>query len=150
MIMIDKGKHVKCFMRNGMVLEGIVQEWLPGQTVLKSLDSQNLIIVHRPNDDILLTKVVLEEPAEISEEAKVVEETEHKQHVREKLHEIMQPTGDAELDQANIKQLRQLVVEQDMKIIREKRKEHFGSPHAPGKMSKYSTPQSVYLPRKPQ
>jgi sRNA-binding regulator protein Hfq len=143
------GQHVKCFLRNTMVLEGIAEEWSDTRVVLKSLDGKSLMIVHRPVEDIVLTKVVLEEPAEISKEAKVVEETEHKQRVKEKLNEVLLPTGDPDLDKSNIKQLRQLVVEQEKKIITEKRREHFGSAYAPGKMGKYSIPKSAYMPSKP-
>lgn len=141
---IDNGQHVKCFMRNGMVLEGIVEEWLPGQAVLKSLDGKSLMFVHRPGDDILLTKVVLEEPEVISEEKKVVEETERKEHVRQKLTEVLQPDVEPELQKKNIQELRQMVQEQDRQIIANKTKEHFGSPGA-GRTTQYSTP---YSPRR--
>ena len=144
--MIEPGKHVKYFLRNSMVLEGIVEKDTAAECILRSMDGKSLMIVHRPTDDIILTKVVLEEPEEISEEKKVVEETEAKQQIRGKLHEVMQPTGDVELDKLNIKQLRNLVIEQDRKIIEQKRREHFGSPYAPGKMGKYSTPRSAYMP----
>jgi hypothetical protein len=136
-------------MRNGMVLEGIVEEWVSSQVVLKSIGGQSLIFIHHPDQDILLTKVVLEEPEEISKETKVVEEAEHKERVKEKLHEVLQPSGDPDLDKSNIKQLRELVVQQEKKIIKEKRREHFGSAYAPGKMGKYSTPKSAYMPSKP-
>lgn len=139
MNMIERGQHVKCFMRNGMSLEGIVEEWLPGQAVLKSLDGKSLMFIHRPGDDILLTKVVLEEPEIIPEETKVVEETERKEHVRQKLTEVLQPDVEPELQKKNIQELRQMVQDQDRQIIANKTKEHFGSPGA-GKTTHYSSP----------
>lgn len=142
------GQHVKCFLRNNMVLEGIAESWSDTSVVLRSLDGKSLMFVQRPHEDIILTKVVLEEPEEISEEKKVVEETEAKQQIRGKLQEVLQPSGDEELDKLNIKQLRNLVIDQDRKIIAQKRREHFGSAYSPGKMGKYSTPKSAYMPGK--
>lgn len=136
------GQHVKCFLRNTMVLEGIAEEWSNTSVVLRSMDGKSLMIVHRPSEDIIMTKVVLEEPEEISEEKKVVEETEAKQHIRGKLHEVMQPTGDEELDKLNINQLRQMVVDQDRQIIAQKRREHFGTP-GNARTTQYSSP---YIP----
>lgn len=137
------GQHVKCFLRNTMVLEGIAEEWSDTRVVLKSIDGKSLMIIHKPADDILMTKVVLEEPV-ISEETKVVEETVHKEHVRQKLTEVLQPDVDPELQKKNIQELRQMVVEQDRQIIASKTKEHFGSPGA-AKTTQYSSP---YMPRR--
>jgi hypothetical protein len=154
MIVTLVDSHVKCFLRNSMVLEGIVEEWSDTRAVLKSLDGKSLMIVHRPNEDILMTKVMLEEFTEVipaedpPQDPAMVVTISNNNPVREKLHEVMQPTGDEELDKLNIKQLRDLVVEQDKKIIRDKTREHFGSPGAPRKVGKYSTPQSAYMPGK--
>src|ERR1700679_3910433 len=102
----QQGQHVKCFMRSTMVLEGIVEEWTDSQVVLKSLDEKSLMIVHRPVDDIVLTKVILEEPQEISEEI-IKKETskgvlEAQLEISNKLKEVMDPTGDPNLDEMNI------------------------------------------------
>jgi hypothetical protein len=147
---IEVGKHVKYFLRNGMVLEGFVEKDTPSECILKSIDGKNLLIVHRPTEDILLTKVLLEEP-EIVEE-KVVETpkklTETQQEVRDKLQQVIRPTGEPELVKLNIKQLRVLVQEQDKQIIAQKKKEHFGSPGAAKRAVPYSTPKSAYMPGK--
>ena len=148
------GKHVKCFLRNSMVLEGIAEEWTEQRVVLKSLDGKSMMFVHRPTEDIMMTKVMLEESTEVipvenpPRDQALVVALSNNNPVREKLHEVLQPTGDEELDKLNIKQLRDLVVEQDKKIIRDKTREHFGSPGAPRKVGKYSTPQSAYMPGK--
>ena len=123
----EKGQHVKCFMRSTMVLEGIVEEWSDTQVVLKSLADQSVLIIHRPNEDIAVTKVVLEEP----QEKPKLELPEIKQAVKDKLEEVLNSTDDAELDKMNIQQLRQLVAEQEKKIISDKIKDHFGSPDRP-------------------
>jgi len=115
-----------------MVLEGIVEEWTDSQVVLKSLDEKSLMIVHRPVDDILLTKIfVLEEDLEISEEI-IKKETpkewlEAKRDIRDKLQEVLQTGEDTEISKMNLEQLRKLVNEQDKQMIVQKKKEHFGT-----------------------
>ena|SRR5258706_10131211 len=113
----QKNQHVKCFMRSGMVLEGIVEEWTEAQVVLKSIDDQSLMIVHRPIDDIILTKIILRAP-------KIIPQL--KEGIKNKLQEIQQ-TEDPDLNKKNITELQQMVIEHDKQIILNKRKEHFGS-----------------------
>ena len=138
--MIEPGKHVKYFLRNGMVLEGIVEKDTAAEVVLKSLDGESLMILHRPTEDIMMTKVVLvetqPEPEEEVQQEQPVDES--RQHLRDKLHEIQQMT-DPELQEKSIAELREMVREQDRQIIAQKRREHFGTPDAP-KMTQYSSP----------
>jgi hypothetical protein len=62
-------EHVKCFLRNSTVIEGIVISWAVNEIQLQSLDQQSILIIHNPAQDIVLTKVLLadvaDEPAEI-------------------------------------------------------------------------------------
>lgn len=164
--MIDSivDKHVKCVLRNGMVIEGIVVEWSESRVVLKSLDGESLMIVHKPADDILMTKVVLvEESSEIVKE--IPQPTEMQQQIKAKLKEVQQ-SNDQELQNKSVDELRQMVLEQERQIIAQKKKEHFGTAGA-AKMTRYSSPymparlpntpgaqmpsekRSAYLPRKP-
>lgn len=138
----EKGQHVKCLMRSSMLLEGIVEEWSDNQVVLKSLDDQSILIVHQPANDIMLTKVVLEEPQEKSVEKPKLELPEIKQAVKDKLEEVLNPTDNAELDKMNVQQLRQLVIEQEKKIVSDKIKEHFGSPSTP-KSPAYASSENI-------
>ncbi len=148
-MMIEVGQHVRCFMRNSMVLEGIVDNWTAGEVVLKSIDGKNLMIVHHPLDDILVTKVVLKADEEISKEenheepdfqSKYIDEP--KAPIKEKLAEVLQSGGDPELDKLNIQQLRSMVIEQEKQLISQKRKEHFGSA-GNAKMTRYTTPRRI-------
>lgn len=148
MITLEKGQQVKCFMRNGMVLEGIIEENSTSQCVLKSLDGKSLMIVHRPVEDILLTKVVLEIPEENPVTEIPKEWVAEKTNLRDKLEEVLHPTGEPEADEMNLKQLRTLVIDQEKKIITRKRREHFGSAYTSGKAGKYSTPFTPYRPGK--
>lgn len=134
----EPGQHVKCFMRSTMALEGIVENWTTTEVILKSLDGQSIMIIHCPTEDIIMTKIVLKTFEKIKEKKEIVEKK--KDQIREKLHEVLQPSGDAKLDQMNIKQLHNLVIQQDKKIIQEKIKEHFSSPYSSDKTSKYSVP----------
>ena len=153
---LEQGQHVKCFMRSTMVLEGLVEEWTEAQVVLKSLDGQSLMIIHSPGTDIMITKVILEEPQEIPEETverKLPQEwrgVQPKEWIQEKLAEVLEPTGDEDLDKLNVEQLRRLVQEQEKQMIAQKKKEHFGTPGAPKRSMPYSNPfgKSAYVPGK--
>ena len=148
MITVGIGQHVKCFLRSGMVLEGIVEESTGAQVVLRSLQDESLMIIHRPGEDIMLTKVMPEgESQEVpvdnnpKDPALVVTMSPNipiKEQVRSKLNEALQ-TEDPELQKLSIDELRQLVKEQDRQIIAQKRREHFGSP-GNAKMTHYSSP----------
>ncbi len=146
MITVDKGQYVKCFLRSGMVLEGIVEESTGAQVVLRSLNDDSLMIIHRPGEDIMLTKVM---PVEV--EGAVEPETELKPEqtipevkvqIKAKLHEVLD-AEDPELQSMSLEELRHLVVEQEKQIIAQKKREHFGSP-GNAKMTQYSNPS---LPR---
>ena len=143
------GQHVKCFMRSTMVLEGIVENWSDTQVVLKSLDGENLMIVHRPVEDILITKVILGESLEISKEKIPEPISEIKQQITKKLQEVLESNHDQdpEIDKMNLDQLRQLVIASEQEIISEKKKEHFGNPGAAKRAVPYSNIIS-YLPKK--
>lgn len=144
MITVNIGQHVKLFLRTGMVLEGIVEESTGAQVVLRSLTDQSLMIVHRPGDDIMLTKVMPEAPiVEFQEIPEEVEPTEIQTQIKAKLAEVIRPATDPNLQSMSIAELRQLVLEQERQIIAQKRREHFGSAGS-AKMTRYSTP---YMPR---
>ena len=141
---VVKGSHVKYFLRSGMVLEGIVEEDTAAQIVLRSLDGQSLMILHRPTEDILMTKVMLQPPSEeISEEPqRPVQPTEMQERIKDKLHEARVP-DDPDLQQKSIAELRELVHLQERQIIAQKRREHFGTAGA-AKMTQYTHP---FMPR---
>lgn len=144
--MIEPGKHVKYFLRNGMVLEGICEKDGGSEVVLKSLDGKSLMILHKPAEDIMMTKVVLiEETEPPQEEEEPYNEPQPTDHVEfhdravAKLREVQQAGNDPELAEKSMTELREMVQDQDRKIIAEKRREHFGTPDAP-KMTQYSSP----------
>jgi hypothetical protein len=142
----EKGQHVKCVMRSSLVLEGIIEEWSETQVVLRSLEDQSLMIIHHPAEDIMLTKVLQiaeAQPAPIENPSIAVPAVEPiQEQVKKKLHEVLQPIDDAELQKKSIQELRQLVIERERQIITNKKREHFGSAGT-AKMTRYSSP---YMP----
>lgn len=62
----ETGQHVKCLLKNNTIAEGIVEEWYNNYVKLKALDGKSYLIIHHPNEDIMLTKVVLDESSENS------------------------------------------------------------------------------------
>lgn len=148
--MIEPGKHVKYFLRNGMVLEGICEKDGGSEVLLKSLDGKSLMILHKPAEDIMMTKVVLIEdeveaesaPAPALPEYDEPQPTDHgdfHDKAVAKLREVQQAEGNPELTEKSMAELREMVQDQDRKIIAERRREHFGTPDAP-KMTQYSSP----------
>lgn len=149
--MIEPGKHVKYFLRNGMVLEGIVEKDTAAEVVLKSLDAKSLMILHKPTEDIMMTKVVLvEEVEELLPEEASYEEPQPTDHVEfhrkavTKLQEIEDARGDKELEEKSINELQEMVREQDRQILAQQKREHFGTP-GNAKLTQYSSP---YAPRR--
>ena len=144
MITVDKGQHVKCFLRSGMVLEGIVEESTGAQVVLRSINDQSLMIIHRPSEDIMLTKLMPEpeftETVEAEPEPKPQSPSDRQVQIKAKLHEALE-AEDPVLQNMSLEELRQLVVEQERQIIAQKKREHFGVPGA-AKMTQYSNPQA--------
>jgi len=142
------GRHIKCILRNSVVIEGVAEEWSDVRVVLRSLDGESLMIIHKPTDDILMTKVLLHSPTndipvETPEPPKTPVPSEMQEKIKEKLQETLQMTDDPELQKKSVEELRHLVHEQERQILAQKKREHFGVPGA-AKMTQYSSP---YMPR---
>ena len=144
-----QGQHVKCVMKNSFVIEGIVQDWSEKEVVLKSLDEKNLMIIHHPNDDIVMTKIMLDVPQtqeELSPKNEVVEEkplSKLQEEIKSSLNDVLSEDNE-DLKVKNLSNLRQLVIHQEKKIIESRKKEHFGTA-GNAKMTQYSSP---YQPAK--
>jgi hypothetical protein len=68
------GQHVKCLMKNNTIAEGIVEEWHGNYVKLKALDGKSYLIIHHPGEDIMLTKVMVDENSEEKSLAQQVKE----------------------------------------------------------------------------
>jgi hypothetical protein len=126
-------QYVKCFLRSSMMLEGFVVEWSDAQVVLRS-DNEDILILHHPSEDIILTKILVSPPQPITPET--INETQ--QEIRQTLHQTLQPNAmeEPKLQQTRLQKLRQLAVQQDKEIIAQKTKEHFGN--GQGRAAPYS------------
>lgn len=141
MMLPIQGQRVKCFMRSSVVLEGIVEEWTEACVVLKSIEDNSFIIVHRPAEDILITRAWNETSTPKKELPEI------KKEISEKLRETISQPIESELNKKNIVQLRQLVIEQDKQIIAQKKKQHFGSVGAAKMAVPYSDQISIIGPK---
>lgn len=139
--MIEPGKHVKLFLRNGMVLEGIVEKDTAAEVVLKALDGESLMILHRPTEDIMMTKVMLTEQI-VEEEKPPAPPSEFHEKVTAKLNEIKEAEHDLGLKEKTIAELKQMAHDQERQILAQKRREHFGTAGS-AKLTQYSTPMST-------
>jgi hypothetical protein len=54
------GNHVKVFLRAGLVEEGIVLFWSDAKSVLKSVSSDNVLIIQRTEEDVIAVKLTVE------------------------------------------------------------------------------------------
>jgi hypothetical protein len=141
-MIIDIGKHIRCVFKNGTVIEGIVKEWVIGSVQLQSLNDESIMIILHPEEDIMLIKVLADEPEEPAEEEKDAPPL--KEEIVAKLEEI-RTEEDTDLQGKSIAELKQLVKAQERQIIANKIKEHYPSAHAPHKPNYGS--QVEFLPR---
>jgi hypothetical protein len=119
------GQHVKCFLRNGNIAEGLVESW--GETiVLKALDDLSLMIIHDPKQDIMLTKVLLVPPEPTSQAQEISDK------IKAKMAEEGQPEPDAHsLNVMTKAQLHIELADQERKIVADRLTDHHPAPMAP-------------------
>ena len=146
--MIPKeGQHVRCVFRNGMVIEGIVEKWLPTVTaVLKSLEDGSTLIITKPTDDIMLVKIMPEKPLEepqpipweheekanYSVESLRQEFREHLYGPQKKFEEAAEATDPHDIDAIkSLAELKQELIKTERQIVAEKLREHRPA-YAPG------------------
>lgn len=58
--MIEPGHKIKLFFKNGIIEEGYVQYWSNNQATLKSINSDNLLIIFNVQENIMAAKIILE------------------------------------------------------------------------------------------
>lgn len=54
------GQQVQLIFKNGTRIEGVVESWSPGLSVLRSLIGPNKMLVHQTQQEVLLTQIILE------------------------------------------------------------------------------------------
>lgn len=108
----QKGQQVRCVLRNNLIIDGIVESWSDGKSVLRSKDGASVSIIQHTSQDIVVIKIILKETSQI------------KNDLEQQFEEVCQGPSDDELRLKNLVDLRTLMAEQDKKIIAEKLKEH--------------------------
>jgi|ERR1035437_3812239 hypothetical protein len=114
----EQGQHVKCLLRNGNSIEGIVDSWSDQQSIIKDLDGKSLTIIQRTSDDILLIRIMLEVPIS----AKI--QSEIRKEIAVKLKEAADMPSNDELRLKTIAELKILSDKQERDIIAKKLKDH--------------------------
>jgi hypothetical protein len=141
-------QHIKCIFRNGTVVEGMVEEWVPGAHYLRSLLDQSLMIILRPEDDIMMIKI-MPDPSEEIVEDKLKNNSSPDQiqeQIRAKLKTVEDPNVDPELQALSITELRNLAIKQERQILVNKVREHF--PSGSVKKSNYIPQTNIILRKK--
>jgi hypothetical protein len=119
-MMPEKGQHVKCLLRGNTLAEGTIEEWRDNVVKLLSLDEKSLLIIHHPQDDIILTKIILCDVVVDAKDKIVAKQSE----LEEQFQQVYeQPSGD-DLRTKSMVELKSLMAAQEKKIIAEKLKDH--------------------------
>lgn len=116
------GQHIKCFLRNNNVVDGVVEEWSDTQVVLKSLDGESFLILHHPTDDIALTKIILDnlpKTEEKNNKSKII-----KTELEQEFHDIADEPGIDDIKNKSLALLKIELNKADRKIIMEKLRSH--------------------------
>jgi hypothetical protein len=53
-------RKVKIFLKNGMAIEGIVQQWHDEEALVKSFNSDNILIIFNPKENVIMVHVILD------------------------------------------------------------------------------------------
>jgi hypothetical protein len=121
----EQNQHVKCVFKNGTLVEGIVESWTKEEAILTSLDGESMLIIPRPDDDIMLIKLVLSKPIVKEKTKPELPKTE----LEQKFNEVLAQPSDTPGRVETLAELRIELAEADRKIITDKLKDHhIGTP----------------------
>ena len=118
-----KDQHVRCVLRNNLIIEGTVDSWSDAKSVLRSLDGSSVSIIQHTAQDIVVVKIILQEPVKEKKEP-IQARVEAKTELEKKFDEVYQSPSDNELRVKNLAELKTLMNEQERKIISERIKNH--------------------------
>ncbi len=120
--MIEIGQHVKCLLKNNSVVEGTVMEWEDTHVKLEALDHSSILIIHHPQEDIILTKIVLDD--DVADDYKEPAETPIRTDLEEEFDQAYnQPSGN-DLRTKRLAELRIEMANHEKKMVREKLRHH--------------------------
>ncbi len=115
----DIGQYVKCLLINNLIVEGYVEGWSDLFVKIKSPDDNNILIIHHPERDIVLTKIVLQTKKEIITSSK-----EKLTNLEKEFEQEYTKSSDDNLRIKKLADLKVMIAEQDKKIITDKLKDH--------------------------
>ena len=114
----QKGQYVKVIFRNATQLEGFVDSWSSVKSILRSQDGQSFCVIMRTDEDVMITKIMTSAPATFNGLRQELGETE------KEFQQVVEGPSDDELRIAKLAKLRQLMAEQESKIVSNKLKSH--------------------------
>lgn len=129
------GQHVKCVLRTGAVVEGIVQEWANNKVQLRSVDGESVLIIPHPEEDIMIIKIILTMPkinlptVDKMEDRTEIETSQVLRSIEGsleyKFQEAEKLPSDDPLKMKTLAELRAALLAQEKKIISEKLRNHY-------------------------
>lgn len=60
-----QGKRVRVIFKNGMSVDGIVQEWSDSLSILKNEETENLLLIYETSSNVMMVHVIVKENEEI-------------------------------------------------------------------------------------
>jgi sRNA-binding regulator protein Hfq len=112
------GQYIKVFFRNGMQAEGIVQSWSEMKSVLLIADGKDLCLILKTEEDVILVQMI----NDISKTK--VGLREHMNELEEQFQETYKMPSADELRIKKLSDLKQMMIEQEKKIIKDKMVDH--------------------------
>ena len=148
----EVGEHVKCLLVNNTLIEGCVMLWGVNSVKLKSLDGDSVFIIHNSDRDIVMTKVIINQPG-APPEPKIPVPLEGATNLEKRWQETYNGPSDDELRTKKLAELKVLMIEQEKKIIKDKMRTHESTSVYSPMPSKYQIPNMAKittpkLPRK--
>lgn len=112
------GKKVKLFLKNNSTVEGIVSSWTNKEVVIKSSQSEDVLIIYSPKYNIIMAKIYSEEQTiePVNQKLKpFIKEPELKDILLDKYN----PEADLNLRNKNLVELRLAQLQEQKKQIAE-------------------------------
>jgi len=72
---IEKGFYVKCFLKNGFAVEGIVIAWSDEEIEIECIIDNSITLIHNPKEQLVITKISLKDPQEVMNKNKKISQS---------------------------------------------------------------------------
>jgi hypothetical protein len=112
MSLIQKGQHVRCILKNNLLLEGIVDSWSETISVIKSKDGLQSNVILNTLQDVMVVKIIHKQPTQLKTE------------LEQQFAETVSAPSNDDLRLKKMAELKSLLAEQEKKIVTEKLRSH--------------------------